>query len=465
MSATNQKVFPMRRLSAIVLVCSAGLGIAQAQEVTPLSLPVGKSFILELPEPYSNLMVAEPLIADVLPFSPTSVYVIAKGPGVTTVSAYRQDKSAISLIDVTVGPDIESLKASIKAVLPAEERISIRQANGSLILSGDVADTIALGRVVALAEAFAPDRVINLLGVRANQQVMLSVRFSEVQRSAAKSLRANLAFTAENGNVIGEAGSLLANSALNGIVDGLLNPLEGFGAVKILNGNVDLVLDALEEEGLVTTLAEPTLVAMSGDTASFLAGGEFPIPVAQAASSIGGSTADGAGAGAISVEFKEFGVSLAFTPTVLENGLINLVVAPEVSSIAPSTSISVGGLAIPGLKTRKAKTSVELRDGQTFAIAGLIRTDFEDSVRQVPWAAELPVIGSLFRSSGYKNADTELVITVTPRLVRPLDEKDLVLPTDLVEAPTEAELFLLGRSIGETSPVPGLTETFPQETN
>lgn len=456
----------MRSLSALVLVFSAGLGTAQSQEVTPLSLPVGKSLIVELPEPYSNLMVAEPLIADVLPFSPTSVYVIAKGPGVTTVSAYRQDKSAISLIDVTVGPDIESLKASIKAVLPSEERVSIQQANGSLILSGDVADTLALGRIVALAEAFAPDRVINLLGVRANQQVMLSVRFSEVQRSAAKSLRANLAFTAENGNVNGEAGSLLANSALNGVVDGLLNPLEGFGAIKILNGNVDLVLDALEEKGFVTTLAEPTLVAMSGDTASFLAGGEFPIPVAQAASSIGGSTGDGsAGAGAISVEFKEFGVSLAFTPTVLENGMINLVVAPEVSSIAPSTSISVGGLAIPGLKTRKAKTSVELRDGQTFAIAGLIRTDFEDSVRQLPWAADLPVIGALFRSSGYKNADTELVITVTPRLIRPLAEEDIVLPTDIVGAPTEADLFLFGRAIGETSVVPVRTQTSSQENN
>ncbi|WP_353256918.1 type II and III secretion system protein family protein [Hyphomonas sp.] len=454
----------MRSLSALVFVFAAGLGTAHSQEVTPLSLPVGKSFIVELPEPYSNLMVAEPLIADVLPFSPTSVYVIAKGPGVTTVSAYRKDKSAISLIDVTVGPDIESLKASIKAVLPSEERVSIQQANGSLILSGDVADTLALGRIVALAEAFAPDRVINLLGVRANQQVMLSVRFSEVQRSAAKSLRANLAFTAENGNVVGESGSLLANSGLNGIVDGLLNPLEGFGAIKILNGNVDLVLDALEEKGFVTTLAEPTLVAMSGDTASFLAGGEFPIPVAQAASSIGGSSGDG-GAGAISVEFKEFGVSLAFTPTVLENGMINLVVAPEVSSIAPSTSISVGGLAIPGLKTRKAKTSVELRDGQTFAIAGLIRTDFEDSVRKLPGAANLPVIGALFRSSGYKNADTELVITVTPRLIRPLAEEDIVLPTDLVEAPTETDLFLFGRSIGETSAVPERTQTSSQETN
>ena len=224
----------------------------------------------------------------------------------------------------------------------------------------------------------------------------------------------------------------------------LAGVLSSFGIVAkgITLGNLNIftALDALERKGVVTTLAEPTLVAMSGESASFLAGGEFPVPVAQG----GGGTTNGNTS--ITVEFKPFGVSLAFTPTVLDDGVINLVVAPEVSSIDPSASINVNGLTIPGLQTRRAKTTLELRDGQSFAIAGLLRNDFQSTVRQFPLLGSIPIIGTLFRSTGFQKQETELVIIVTPRLVRPVPAGQMKVPTDRVRPPSELDLFLNGRT-------------------
>ena len=216
-------------------------------------------------------------------------------------------------------------------------------------------------------------------------------------------------------------------------------------AFDVAGLNIDAVLDALERKGLVKTLANPTLVALSGETASFLAGGEFPVPVAQGNS--GGGGGGGGNSGSITVEFKPFGVSLAFTPTVLADGVINLAVEPEVSSIDPSASITVNGLVIPGLQTRRANTVLELRDGESFALAGLIRKDFQTTVRQVPLLGSIPIIGSLFRSSGFQKGETELVIVVTPRLVQPIKAgAPVALPTDRVQNPNELDLFLMGRT-------------------
>ena len=209
----------------------------------------------------------------------------------------------------------------------------------------------------------------------------------------------------------------------------------------VLGLDVDVALDALEAKGLSKTLAEPTLIALSGETASFLAGGEFPIPVAQGGAGQGTSGNNG---NAISVEFKPFGVSLGFTPTVLSDNTINLLVEPEVSSIDPSASINVGGLSIPGLSTRRASTVLELRDGESFAIAGLIQQDFETTVDQVPLLGSLPIIGSLFRSSGFRKGETELLIVVTPRLVQPIRPDQVRLPTDRVADPVQADVLLNG---------------------
>jgi len=208
---------------------------------------------------------------------------------------------------------------------------------------------------------------------------------------------------------------------------------------KVLGLDLLGTLDLMENDGVITTLAEPNLTALSGETASFLAGGEFPIPVSQ------GNGGNGGGTTAITVEYKSFGVSLAFTPTVLADGVINLVVAPEVSSIDPSASVVINNLTIPGLQTRRAKTTVELRDGESFALAGLIRKDFQDTIRQVPLVGSLPILGALFRSTGFQHEQTELVIIVTPRLVRPVPAGSLKVPTDRVGPPNEADLLLNGR--------------------
>jgi pilus assembly protein CpaC len=225
--------------------------------------------------------------------------------------------------------------------------------------------------------------------------------------------------------------------------------IDSFGIIsqtfKAFGSHFNVTLDALERKGAVTTLAEPTLVALSGETASFLAGGEFPVPVVQSGGGAGGG-GGGGNAVALSVEWKPFGVSLAFTPTVLADGVINMVVAPEVSSIDPSASIVINNLTIPGLQTRRAKTVVELHDGESFALAGLIRKDFQDTIRQVPLLGSIPIIGALFRSTGFQHEQTELVIIVTPRLVRPVPAGALKAPTDRVGPPNEADLLLNGRT-------------------
>jgi pilus assembly protein CpaC len=208
---------------------------------------------------------------------------------------------------------------------------------------------------------------------------------------------------------------------------------------------IDLLFDALEEKGVVKTLAEPNLIALSGDTASFLAGGEFPVPVAQ-------NTDEGQST--ITIEFKEFGVALAFTPTVLDDGLINVIVSPEVSRIDPTNAVIIQGFEIPGLTTRRATTTVELRDGQSFAIAGLIQSDFQDTVRQFPLLGDVPVLGALTRSSDFQNQQTELVIIVTPHLVQPAPGGSLVTPADNFVPPSDSDIWLFGRI---ESPTSGMT--------
>jgi pilus assembly protein CpaC len=297
--------------------------------------------------------------------------------------------------------------------------------------------------------------VVNLLSLGSAQQVMLDVRFAEIKRSSLAQLGLNWGILGDHDKLIGNIGSGTSTGPLES------PPHNQFVSEQILRGavtdsfavisrtfrafgaNFNVQLDALEQKGAITTLAEPTLVALSGETASFLAGGEFPIPVVQ---NVGGGGTNGGNSAAITVEFKPFGVSLAFTPTVLSDGVINMVVAPEVSSIDPTASITINNLTIPGLQTRRAKTTLEIRDGESFAMAGLLRRDFQDTVRQVPLLGSIPIIGALFRSTGFQHDDTELVIIVTPHLVRPVPQYALKVPTDRVGPPNEADLLLNGRT-------------------
>jgi pilus assembly protein CpaC len=421
-------------LPAISLAQPAAAVSETAVRRIEVGVPVGKAQVLELPGPYTDLMVANPETADVLPLTARSVYVVGKKLGTTTLTVYGPGRSLLAAANVVVSADVETLRQRLHDIMPGEDGLAVAASNQSILLSGPVSSGAAAGRAAALAESFAPGQVVNLMTVQGSQQVTLSVRIVEMERATAKALRLNVA-TADPASptyhkfVIG-----------TGDTGGIGSVLDSFGLLKfpLRAGDVDLnvLFDALETKGAVKTLAEPNLTAMSGDTANFLAGGEFPVPVAQNQS--GGLTT-------ITVEFKQFGIALAFTPTVLQDGMINLVVNPEVSSIDPNSSFVSNGLRIPGIKVRRAKTTVELRDGESFTIAGLIRDDYQNQIRQFPMLGDLPVLGTLFRSTSYQRNQTELVIVVTPHLVRPTRGK-MATPADAFVPPSDTELFLLGRT-------------------
>jgi len=454
-----------RRIVAGALCATLAAGVAtpvmaQVSVVTDessvrageLQVPVNKSQVLRVDRPYGKALVGNPDIADVLPLTDRSIYVLGKKLGTTSLTLYDHHNGLIAVVDVSVGPDVIGLRRQLSELIPAD-RIGARMSNDSIVLDGVVSSGPAADRAVQLAETYAPGKVVNMLSIGSSQQVMLEVRFSEVKRSALKQIGAGLFVHGGSGNfngVSGNGATLGPDTTIDPSGGGVLkigSITDSFGILsrsfKILGANIAASLDALETKGAVTTLAEPTLVALSGETASFLAGGEFPIPVSQ-----GNNGSSGGSSSNITVEFKPFGVSLAFTPTVLADGVINLVVAPEVSSIDSSASVVINNLRIPGLQTRRAKTTVELRDGESFAMAGLLRKDFQDTVRQFPILGSLPIIGSLFRSTGFQKDETELVIIVTPRLVKPVLAGALKVPTDRATPPNEADLFLLGRTDG-----------------
>ena len=446
----------------------AQISVAEGVHAGSLDVPVNKSQVLRTDRPYSKALIGNPEIADVLPLSNSSLYVLGKKTGTTSLTVYDRSNRLIAVVDVVVGPDVTTLKRQLSELMPSDS-VGVRMSNDAIVLEGMVSNAVEADRAVQLAETYAPGKVVNLLGIGSAQQVMLEVRFAEVKRSALTQLGVSWDVLSDAGKfrgITGNDSSLLPGTGTttttiplpNGgtqttVVSNPSQLLHGsivgsFGiisrAFRALGENFNVTLDALERKGAVTTLAEPTLIALSGETASFLAGGEFPVPVVQ---NVGGTGGGGGGASAaFTVEWKPFGVSLAFTPTVLADGVINIVVAPEVSSIDPSASIVINNLSIPGLQTRRAKSVVELRDGESFALAGLLRKDFQDTIRQVPFLGSLPIIGTLFRSTGFQHEQTELVIIVTPRLVQPVRAGGLKVPTDRVGPPNEADLLLNGRT-------------------
>jgi pilus assembly protein CpaC len=422
---------------------------ALAQDAAPVAstaseivVGVGKSRVIELPERYSDLMIANPKVADLLPLNTHSVYVVGKATGSTALTIYGPGRRLLASVTVTVSEDLEGLKRRLHEILPEEHGVEVRAANDSIILSGTASSGPALNQVLQLAETYAPKRVVNLVTVEGTQQVMLTVRFVEMSRTSAKHLGISSDF---NSNSLASASRNIRTAT--GDITGA-NTVNAFGAIEGLfhigTGDLTVVLDALETKGTVKTLAEPTLVAMSGDTANFLAGGEFPIPVAQS------STAGNGGIPTITVAFKQFGIALAFTPTVLKDGLINLVVNPEVSAIDPANSVTSGGIIIPGLRVRRAHTTVELRDGESFTIAGLMSQDYTNNIRQFPFLGDLPVVGALLRSTEFQRGESELVIVVTPHLATPR-RGPVALTGDRFVPPSDFELFLLGAQSGAVS--------------
>ncbi|MEM1315971.1 MAG: type II and III secretion system protein family protein [Pseudomonadota bacterium] len=418
--------------------------VIDATSPSEVTVAVNRAVVLEAGEPFAEVSVANPGIADVAALSNQSVYVLGKQPGRTTLTLLGAGGRLLTNISVRVQPDLQEFKARLTEILPGEP-IEVRNAADGIVLSGTVSSAAQLGRAVELAQRYAPGRVTNMVGVAGTQQVLLRVRFAEVQRNAAKSLGFNWTVGAQFGNWGAQAqtGDFIGPGNPQSPVGpggfespyNPRSPSQGLMRLGFSAGGVvaNLAIDALEGKGAARTLAEPNLVALSGDTASFLAGGEYPIPVSDSVT------------GSISVDYRPFGISLGFTPTVVEEDVINLQVVAESSAIDTSIVIQSAGVEYNGFSTRRANTTIELRDGQSFAIAGLLQETFVDSASQLPWIGDVPVLGTLFRSAEFQRNQTELVILVSAFLVNPASEGAYELPTDRIRLPNERELFLLGR--------------------
>ena len=423
------------------------LNVMRGAASNNISVAVNRAVVMESDRVFAEVSVANPSIADVAALSDRNLYVLGKVPGRTTLTLLGPNGGLITNVDIRVGPDIAEFKDRLKEILP-RENIEIRNAANGIVLSGTASSAAVLSAALELAEIYAPGRVTNLVSIGGTQQVMLKVRFAEMQRSVAKSLASSVGL---GGAVGGDSGIALGNgtyldtsssglnnltSALAGDPITLTRPSNGVGNLGFRLGGleVNLLLEALETKGVVRTLAEPNLVAISGQDAEFLAGGEYPIPVLDNNS--------------ISVEYRPFGVQLNFKPTVVQGNLINLELATIVSAIDPTVTVETNGISVNGFSVRKALTTVELRDGESFAIAGLLQDDFTDLVGQVPWLGDVPILGSLFRSTDFERKQSELVIIVTAHLVTPTNGRLLALPTERMRIPTERELFLYGKVEG-----------------
>lgn len=365
------------------------------------------------------------------------VFVRAKKVGTTQLTIWGKHDRIIGTYDITVSPDVAGLKKSLYEIFP-QENVSVRSSGGFITLDGTVSDSVKLTKILTLAQAFAPvddkeaPKIVNLLQVGGVQQVMLEVRIAEISKSLGHELGVNVAWDTKNSFGL----SLLDNLTSipdegfpgNGIeISDSINAVVGF-----ISGDTLIVsVDALQEEGLLQILAKPTLIAQSGQSASFLAGGEFPFPVA--------SSFD-----RFSIEWKPFGIGLNFTPTVLGGDTISMVVAPEVSDLDFTNTVSYAGYTVPSIETRRMSTVVELKDNQSFAIAGLLKNYVRESIKKFPLLGDIPILGALFRSTQYMKDETELVVIVTPHLVKPVDADEIPLPTDSFVEPSPFELLMLG---------------------
>ncbi|SAL40761.1 type II and III secretion system protein [Caballeronia cordobensis] len=415
----------------------------------PLMLDAGKGTMLQLNENVVSVFVADPSVADVHVPSNKAVFVLGKKTGSTTLYVLGANNKPLVQRTVVVSRDMISLRNLLSARFP-NTNVQVASGQGSLVLTGQAANSADADAIVQAVTPFMAEKevLINRMTIDRPLQVQLRVRITEVDRNITQQLGINW-------QAMGNA----AGNFYSGIFSGrpiynLTQPITGangnvsypvnlptnnaysiFGAFKTNNVDIRALVDALNQEGLLTVLAEPNLVALSGQTASFLAGGEFPIPVSQTN-------------GAITVEFKQFGVKLDFTPTVLNDRRISLKVRPEVSQIDSSASVTTGGVTVPGLSVRRADTTVELASGQSFAIGGLLQSNTSDVVSQVPGLGSIPVLGKLFSSTNYQNNKTELVIMVTPYLVEPTDPSRLRTPLDSLISPSSDVEYSFRRQNG-----------------
>ena len=425
----------------------AGDAIVTNVDGGKVSIKVNNTTVVKTARPYKRVSVGQPDVADFNAIAPTSILLTAKKPGTTQLIVWdEQERSQV--IDVNVLMDLEALKDSLKAAFP-DGKIDVAYSSGTVVLRGQVSNLDDADHAAQIATPFA-GKVVNMLEVAGGQQVMLQVRFAEISRSATHALGVNGAFVdgafigANNigqlnpltSFIPGNVGNTPPGAGANVREQGINPSVTLFGAGQIGSFYLQAFVEALRQNNLLRILAEPNLTAISGQEANFLAGGEFPIPVSQGGQSAGGGAA-------ITIEYREFGVKLRFVPLVLGDGRIRLKVAPEVSDLDFTTAVRFSGFVVPGLSQRKVTTTVELADGQTFAIAGLLNNNVTSTKDVVPVLGDLPIVGTLFRSVRYQRKETELVVIVTPHLVSPLNPSQVpLLPGEQWHHPSEVELFL-----------------------
>jgi pilus assembly protein CpaC len=421
---------------------------SEEDAVLQLELETGKSVFVETTYQAKRVSVGDPDVLDVVALGTREIQLVAKSIGTTNLLIWDTSGRPQASIDIHVGAPHSRLESELRRILGSDD-VQVDSAGNGIVLKGSVPTALAMEQALEVARAVLSEegreakKVVNLLQVRGHQQVMLEVTIAEMSKVVRREFGTNFnAIFETGGKTIQVAGLLqgLTSPQADGTLGlseavNLVGSLTGFGALAEL----DVFLDVLDEKGLSKILAEPTLVARSGETANFLVGGEVPIPIAQ-----------GGAFGSITVDYKQFGVGIGFTPTVLSEDRIHLEVRPEVSEPDFSFGTEVQGLVIPGFTTRRAATAVELGDGESFVIAGLLRDDLIQLVGQYPFLGQIPIIGTLFRSSQYQKRATELVIIVTPRLVKPITGGEVDLPTDHFVEPSALEFYLLGRLEGRT---------------
>jgi pilus assembly protein CpaC len=451
------------------------ISINAAKRTASVTVAVGKTEDVRIDAPFTDLTVGDPDVADVTPLTDHSISILGKKIGTTRVSVYAEGKTAVGIFDVEVSYDTSRLTAEVNRMTGGS--IKVTTVNGRIMLTGSSPDAVTLDKAVVIARQFVPDAnaVINAVQVLQPQQVILEVRFVEASRQAGREL--GFQWNTFGQNTLSNIGALTPSRQLpitqpggpfqqpglsNGIAPvqnqlggpnvgttaltispivaaGILGTATspfGFLLAAMNKGglSIDVALNALEEKGLIRSLAEPNLVALSGDTASFLAGGEFPILVPQSL-------------GTVSIDYKKYGVGLAFTPTVLRDGLINLKIDPEVSELDLSHPVQIAGYSVPPLIVRRASTTLELRDGQSFALGGLLQNKSTNVQQQLPWLGDVPVLGALFSSKSYQKNETDLAIIVTPRIVRPMRPGDPIkTPLDNTLPANDIDFFLMGKA-------------------
>jgi len=456
-------------LAAAVMVALAPAVHAQQSiaytgpvHTTTVTVTLGKTQDVRTDQNFANITIGDPDIADVSPLTDHSLSILGKKIGTTRVTVYDADHKPVGIFDIEVSYDISRLAVEIAQFTGGGIKVS--SINGRIMLSGSSPDAATLDKAVEIARQFGPDP-INTVQVMQPQQVMLEVRFIEVDRNASREL--GVQWNAFGNSVLANTGSglpasqlpittpngafqqpAIAGSGIGGpnvlantlpispiVAGGVLSGATPFGfLIGQLSNRLQIAVNALETQGAARSLAEPDLVTLSGETASFLAGGQIPVPEV-------GAT------GTPSFGFQPYGVGLSFTPTVLRNGVINLVVKPEVSEIDHANAVTVAGTTVPALTMRKASTTLELHDGQSFMLGGLLQDVGDNNLDQLPWAGSLPVIGALFRSTEYQKNETDLVILVTPHIVRPLTPTDPIhTPLDGSLPPNDVDLFLMGET-------------------